>query len=75
MRQQKTGILNKIFPVLQVHQMSQYRNEAKLGAERRAVQHQVQEIPPREGQRGGGAGDRGGGAVSENRAHRDSGKK
>ena len=55
--------------------MSQYRNEAKLGAERRAVQHQVQEIPPREGQRGGGAGDGGGGAVSENRAHRDSGKK
>lgn len=55
--------------------MSQYRNEAKLGAERRAVQHQVQEIPAREGQRDGGAGDRGGGAASKNRAHHHSREK
>ena len=48
--------------------MSEHRDEAKLGAERRAVQHQVQEDPPGEGGAQGGEAGGGGGPGA---AHRD----
>ena len=58
-----------LFNILfQVPEMSFHRNEAKLGAEWRAVQYQVQENPPGEGGSQGGEAGAGGGSWD---THRD----